>query len=81
MIQLLTFNSFDEDLERFKSKYDVAQQSIYFSQILITKDVEKTQMDISMNVEELDFFFPLNYEVKSKMLNIQVKQIGFSKRE
>ena len=75
------FKSFDEDVDKFNSKYDVAQQSIYFSQILVTKDIEKAQMDISINVEELDFFFPLNYEIKSKMLNIQIKQIGFSKRE
>ena len=71
------FKSFDEDVDKFNSKYDVAQQSIYFSQILVTKDIEKAQMDISINVEELDFLVPLNYEIKSKMLNIKIKQIGF----
>lgn len=64
-----------------KEKYDAERQNLFFNSILLEKKKLTRELNLSLNVQNINIYFPFHYSTKDDMLLFQIKDLRLYKRE
>lgn len=82
MVQMIFFDAtkFADDKNK-QDKYEKDHHLIFFNKILLIQKKNKQEINLSVSLQNLSFYFPINYNIYDKMLLLQIKDIRLFKRE
>lgn len=82
MVQMIFFDATKFADDKYKQdKYEKDHHITFFNKILLAQKKNKQEINLSVSLENLSFYFPINYNIYDKMLLLQIKDIRLFKRE
>ena len=64
-----------------KEKYETERQDVFLNTILLERKKVTCEINLSINIQNINIYFPFEYSSKDNMLHIQLKDLKLYKRE